>query len=267
MKFHYIILIFILIILQGCGILDDDGDDNAELQPLEGSLVLEVREQYNSYNEVTDPVLYLLLRTEKIYPCYNYGIASSLQIDPGRIEITLYGVVAPDICLTALGPARSQIKLNIPDGTYQLIFRAAAFTDQYRLIINKSSVKIERVNSTNTSILHSLYHRYPEKSFVYLCGTTLEDTALCRMFIDTVAAVIKIDQFEFPETGVIPYNTASQGYHYNMPAKFFYYQSESDYDKIESIMKSFKDIYIRDKQGIGIQVTNWRNKTFNSSGI
>jgi hypothetical protein len=266
MKSHYIILIFILMILQGCGIVDND-DDNSELIPLDGSVVFEVREQYNENNQVSDPVLYLLLTTEKIYPCYNYSIATSVQYDRNRIEVNIYGIAVPNICLTALGPARSSIKLNIPDGTYRLIFNSAGYTDEYRLIISQQSVKIETVISTNTNITTPLYHRYPEKSFVYLCGTTLADIALCSMFIDTVASVIKIDQFEFPETGVIPYNTASQGYHYNMPAKYFYYQSEADFDRIGSIMKSFKDTYIKDKQGIGIQVTNWRNKYFYSSGL
>jgi hypothetical protein len=260
-----ICLIAFCFILSGCDIAEDEV--NGELRNLDSNIIFEVKEQHEANHLISDPEIYLLMETEKEYECFNFSITSSLQITGNIIDVMIQGIYVPVVCLTAIGPATGRIKLDIPDGTYRLIIRSSAFADEYNLIISSSSVRIEEIISVNTKMEHSLYHRYPEKSFVYLCGTTLEDTALCRMFIDTVTSVVSISQFEFPESGVIPYPLMSQGYQYNMPAKYFYYENESDYDRIEAIIKAFKDTYIRDKQGIGLSTTNWRNKLFYSWGM
>jgi hypothetical protein len=264
MKTHYYILAFTFF-LSGCEFIQEE--ENGELIHLDSKIIFEVKEQHENYYEISDPEIYILLKTEKIYPCYNYSVATSLNIDRNRIDVAIHGIYIPEICLTALGPATGRIKLDIPVGIYRLFIRSTYFADEYSLIVESNSIRLEEVSSNNTRMEFSLYHRYPEKSFVYLCGTTLEDTALCRMFIDTVASVIDISRFEFPESGVIPYPEISQGYYYNMPAKYFIYQTESDYDRIDEILQSFKAAYIRDKQGIGISTVNWRNKTFFSWGM
>jgi hypothetical protein len=262
MKNYLCVIIASLLLVQGCGLFDDD--DQGSLTPLEGLIKVEVKEYYPDYTTVSDPQLYLQMVTEKIYPCMNYGISNTLVTNPGRIDVNIHGIFTPDICLTALGPAGSMKRLNAPQGNYRLTFRYAGAVDEYNMTINKSFVRLEPVNRVHTVSENLMYHRYPEKSFAYLCGTTLQDTALCRMFIDTVASIINIQRFEFPETGAIPYPSASQGYYYNMPAQYYYYETEEDFEKIGSIMESFRNTYIKDKTGIGISVINWRNRNFYS---
>jgi hypothetical protein len=263
-KYHYLYISFILLI-QGCSITDNN--DQGDLRHIDSGILFEIREQYAGNKEDSDPILYLNLQTEKKYSNYNNIIETSLNVERNRIEVRLHGIYFPEIAAPAIGPARSSSELKIAEGIYRLIFRAAAFTDEYRLIVTRNSIQVEIIHSGNTLPLSALYHRYPERSFVYLCGTTPEDTALCRMFIDTAASVLRLQRFEFPESGVIPYPTASQGYYYNMPAQFFYYESEEDFAILGSILLSFKETYIKDKQGIGISVTNWRNKSFYSWGM
>jgi hypothetical protein len=262
MKKILLLYLFLFLVVSGCSLIEDNDDNDENLRSLEGKLLLELYEGYEDNQLPSNPVIFLRLKTEKIYECSNFGISSSYNIRGDRIEILVNGIYEPEICLTALGPAVTKYQIGDLKGTFNVTIRSQRFTDEFKLVIDENFIRIEGDGSQNITVKDRYFNRYPERSFVYLCGTTLADTALCRMFIDTVKSVINIQQFEFPETGVIPYPAVSQGYQYNMPAKYFRYENEDDFMRIREIMKSFKDAYIKDKQGIGISVQNWRNVSF-----
>lgn len=61
--------------------------------------------------------------TEKIYGCINFGIQTSSAITGNKITINFIKIAEPSICLTAVGPASTQISFdNIPNGIYELEF-------------------------------------------------------------------------------------------------------------------------------------------------
>jgi len=253
------IFIVVAVLCSGCV-----NDNNIQkIQPLEGKLIIEPKEDYENYGFVSPPSIFIALRTEKIYGCVNYGISASLNVDRGVVEIFINGILEPEICLTASGPAVKRIKVDLTAGTYKLIIRSNDFIDEYDLTVNDAFIRLEGDSTLNTSFRYRVFHRYPEKSFVYLCGTTLKDSSLCRKFIDTVRSVIDLQSYEFPETGVIPYPLHSDGHYFDMPAQYYLYNSENDFDRIKGIMKSFKESYIKNP-GTGISVTNWMNKSFYS---
>ena len=106
--------------------------------------------------------------------------------------------------------------------------------------------------------------RYPKNSFAYLCGTTLSDTSLCENFIDTLKSVINLTEFNFSEIAEIPYPTSSQGHQYDADVKYFYYDNENEFDKIQAVMKSYKQNHNIDDGGDGLYIVNWMNKKIRS---
>lgn len=59
--------------------------------------------------------------TEKIYGCMNYSILYKLTKYGYAINIMFTEIYAPDICLTALGPATANVDLgSLADGAYNL---------------------------------------------------------------------------------------------------------------------------------------------------
>ncbi|MCH8820182.1 MAG: hypothetical protein IIB03_07675, partial [Acidobacteria bacterium] len=56
-------------------------------------------------------------------------------------------------------------------------------------------------------------------------------TTICEGFIDTLKSVINITEFNFSDIAEIPYPSSSQGHYYDANARYFYYESEEEFDK------------------------------------
>jgi len=251
-----------LISLSGCNLTSKS---SLNTEPLEGELQFSLSESYQNYSQPSKPDIFLSLQTKKIYGCYNYQVIHSINVNGAAISVNILGVALPgNICLTALGPAKAQTKLNLPNGDYHITLRSNDFSNDYTVSVTDSLIQIDKRSYSKTEPLYHLYWRHPEKSFVYACGTLTQDSTICTDFIDTLKSKITLREFTFPGSGEIPYPTASDGHYYDMPARFFYYQNEEDFDKIESILKDYKEKYLKDKTGYGISVTNWMNKSFYS---
>lgn len=200
------------------------------------------------------------MQTEKIYGCYNYGIACNYRIEDRKIFVNINGIAKPSVCATALGPANARIKLGYIAGVYEMEFKSENFTDKYNLLISDSLIILDGRGTPNTNPSTFFMYRYPKNSFAYLCGTLLSDSSLCSKFIDTLQSVISITEFHFSDIAEIPYPNSSQGHYYDADARFFYYQNGSDFEKIREVMKSFKQSYFPDNYGTGLSVISWMNK-------
>jgi hypothetical protein len=67
--------------------------------------------------------LYINSETEKVYGCCNFSITYEKSKIEHQFIIEFTGIYMPDICLTALGPAKSSIHLGQLDpGEYVIIF-------------------------------------------------------------------------------------------------------------------------------------------------
>ncbi len=232
--------------------------------PMEGDLVIGISESYGYNSQPAPPSLFLQMTTRKTYPCLNYTIQRDVKINPGYIDVSITGVTVPNICLTAIGPASSRDILDITPGSYNLTIYSNGLTSNYYVVITNTSVSFDKDSTGNTHVRDKIVWRYPENSFVYLCGTLTQDSAIYKDFIDTLRSKIDITEFKFPSGGKIPYPTSSGGYYYNAPAKYFIYKSETDFDKIGDILKNYKEKYLKDKRGYGISIVSWKNKYFYS---
>lgn len=263
MKYSLKILFVIItaITFSSCDILDSDG---SSISPLDSKINFKVIESYDNYETVSSPEIFVELISEKIYGCSNYGIVTNYKIGDKTIDINILGIDKPGVCLTALGPATGRIKLGELSGIYEIKIRGDGFADNYNLLISDSLIILDGKETPNTNPLIHFLYRYPKNSFAYLCGTTLSDTSICEGFIDTLGSVINITEFNFSDIAEIPYPSSSQGHYYDANAKYFYYESEEEFDKIKEVMKSYKQTYFPNDNGVGLTIINWMNKKIHS---
>ena len=248
-----------LLFFIGCGIFDSP---EKELKPIEGNVVFSIQERYQDPDTNRKPSIMLSAVTEKTYSCCNWSIISKVTAQSDKISIDFLGIYVPEVCLTAVGPAGSTSFLNISTGVYSLCFSYRNITDRYVLIITDSSIKINDDVSQFTQPKFRLFWRYPSNSFAYLCGTTTETSWICEDFLDTLLSEIDLEEFQFPDSGEIPYPGSSMGHYYDMPARYFFYEKDEDFDKAGEILKSYTQNVIKQRSGIGISLISWKNKRY-----
>ena len=261
-KIINLILVLNFLFFSSCDILDSE---NSTISPLDSKVDFKVIESYDNYETVSTPKVFIELITEKIYGCINYGIVTDFKIGDKTIDINIIGIDKPGACLTALGPAYARIKLGQLSGVYEIKIQGNEFVNKYNLLISDSLIILDGKETSHTKPLIHFLYRYPKDSFAYLCGTTLSDTTICEGFIDTLRSVINITEFNFSDIAEIPYPSSSQGHHYDANARYFYYESEEEFDKIQEVMKSYKQTYFPNDDGVGLTIINWMNKKFHSS--
>lgn len=258
-KFASIIISFIF--LTSCDILDSN---SRKITPLDSRINFKVVQSFDNYESVSTPQIFIEMQTEKIYGCVNYNIITDHKVKNKSIIIDITGIDKSGICLTALGPATERIKLGAISGIFELEINNNNFSNKYNLLISDSLIVVDGNETPNTKPLIKYLWSYPKNSFVFLCGTTLSHTSLCDKFIDTLKSVIELQEFSFSEFAEIPYPKSSQGSHYNADARYFYYKSEEDFDKITDVMRSFKKSYFFDEGGDGLWIISWINKNIRS---
>ncbi|MCJ7554776.1 MAG: hypothetical protein MUO34_12935 [Ignavibacteriaceae bacterium] len=256
-----LILILNFLFFTSCDILESD---SSSLSPLDSKIDFKVIESYDNYETISTPKFFMELISEKIYGCCNYGIATDYKIGDKTIDINILGIDKPGVCLTALGPANGRIKLGELSGVYEITIKGEGFVNKYNLLISDSLIILDGKETPHTKPLIYFLYRYPKNSFAYLCGTTLSDTSICGGFIDTLKSVIDITEFYFSDIAEIPYPSSSQGHYYDAKARYFYYKTEEEFDKIQEVMKSYKQTYFPNDNGVGLSIVNWINKKFYS---
>jgi len=253
-------IIIVVILFSSC---DNLASDNSTISPLDSKIGFKVIESYD-FETVSTPIVFIELKSEKIYSCYNYRIVTDYKIVFNTININIIGIDKPDICLPAFGPANGRIKLGKLFGVYEIKIHGVEFDNNYNLLISDSLIIIDGNETPYTNPLIHFLYRYPKNSFAYLCGTTLTDTTICKGFIDTLKSVINITEFSFSDIAEIPYPFSSQGHYYDANARYFYYENEEEFGKIQEVMKSYKKTHFPNDDGVGLTIINWMNKKFHS---
>ena len=236
----------------------------SNLQSIDGRVFFSVSEGFqNDYSEGTPRIL-LTMRTEKIYGCCNNRIVSEITRSGGYITVHLKGILFPEIGLTALGPAGSRDFLDLPEGVYSLNFLQWSSPDKYALTVRKDAIEIVPGLTTYTVPDYSVFWRYPRNSFVFLCGTMVETAWMAEDFLSRLQKIIRLEEFHFPDYGELPYPRSSEGYYNNMPARYFLYQTEDDFDKAGEVLRSYAQSIMANYEGVGISLTDWKGRFFYS---
>jgi hypothetical protein len=233
-------------------------------EPVDGRVQIRIYEGFSTYGEEGNPEILLAMRTEEIYGCCNFSILADVEKAPGKVTVTLQGIFRPEICLTALGPATLIRSLPLETGTYRLVVRNGDVEDWHTLEVSDASIRLTEGSTFTSVVSTTLFWRVPPRSFAYLCGTTVEDAWIYQDFLDSLLAIPSVREFRFPASGEIPYPTSSSGYWQNQPARYFTYANEADFDSAGTRLVRYTREVIRDKQGIGLELLNWRNVSFMS---
>jgi len=136
--------------------------------------------------------------------------------------------------------------------------------DRYEVKVTKASIEVHKIFPIFTETEFEVFWRYPRNSFVYLCGTMTETSWICDDFLSVLLRGVDLEEFKFPDYGEISYPRSSQGHYYDMPARYFIYKSEGDFDKAGEILKSYNESIISSYSGVGISLTNWKNRYYYS---
>ena len=261
--FLVVLILTILPVLFSCNVLNSPQE---ELLPIEGTIFFSVQEGYTSYYSVETPRIRLTMITEKQYPNYNYEIRHKVTIFGNIISVKLNGIYKPPILLHAFGPATASSFLELSEGEYSLHFSDGSFVDQYRLTVTGSSIKVTKILARFTIPTLELYLRYPANSMAYLCGTNGPFSWIHQDFLDTLLSKIHLTEFQFPDSGIWPYPSLGVGSHYYTPTKFFYYETEEDFDKAGEILKTYIQTVLKgyEYETFAISLIGWNNKVFKS---
>jgi hypothetical protein len=231
--------------------------------PIEGEAILSVWEEFASASEQDKVLLKFNFRTEKVYPCSNYRLRSRIEKQGSLISIAVPEVNVGGLCLTTMGPAGGSEKLFLPFGGYNIVFEYANTIEKYWLGISEASISLRSADPSSKSVNTRLWRR-PEHSLVYLCGTTIKTSWMCEDFINTVRRTVDLKEIHFPDSGKTLYPSQSGGYNYDMPARFFLYSQEEDYETLGKLLEDYTENTISSQNGIGLSLMNWRNKQYRS---
>ncbi|UMB61251.1 hypothetical protein MHL31_03380 [Lutibacter sp. A80] len=212
-------------------------------------------------NEAQEPQLKLRLITEEIYPCINYGIATTAFINTNELIIRFDGLIIPELCLTAIGPATSYIDLT--ENITKITFINGDIIDSYSIVINEEKVIIEPFDINFTNSLYNKTFRIPENSFAYVCGTNTNNTEIYTDFLTILEQNPNFTTFEFDGEGRVPYQESSDGHWVNHPSKFFTYTNIDEFNNLETILNNFSKDVIEENSGVTIVIYGWNNINFN----
>ena len=96
--------------------------------------------------------LLIISETIEIFPCYNYYLITKQRFRGDEITMTYSGISIPEICLTALGPARSEEYFNLENGVYSITFINAGVPNVGQLAVDDEKYVLELQNPTNVFV-------------------------------------------------------------------------------------------------------------------
>lgn len=241
---------------------DEYSEKDFKIRFLDSNIIINFMETYESIYSSSTPKIIIKMETDKKYPNM-YPIMGNLKIKGNSIYIKIKGIGIPKGGMfPAVETAKREMNLNIFEGSYNIIISSGKIEDKYRLKITSSSINMVSEKSTFTKLRYETFWRYPPNSFVYLCGTTTDTYWMCDDFLSKLKNEVKIEEFKFPDNGEVPYPIKSEGYHRSIPAKYFYYSKEEDFDKAGELLKAYNENTISKYQGVDIWLINWNNKRY-----
>lgn len=255
------ILLSLSIITFGCN-TDDDISNNSDYSEFitENFINIDIdfmpEEVYNSPTSQV-PSLKLKLITTENFPCINYGLASTKFINGRELIIRFDEIVAPSICLTAIGPAISYI--DLPESTDRITFINGNVIDKYSIEINQENISTTLIENNFTTSLYNNTFRIPENSFAYVCGTNTDNTYIYNDFLAILEQNIDFIEFEFEGEGRIPYPESSDGNWVNHPSKFFLYSGFEEFTNLANILNDYSSGNIEENSGVTIALYSWNN--------
>lgn len=240
----------------GCG-FGPSSNGKGRIVSYDSTYSFAIEEDYTALNGQMTPRLSISQKTDVEFPNCNYRIVNTIFAYPGLIRFTYHGILIPEVVLPAFGPASTVDYFEMENGVYSVIFSRGRQYDEYEVTIDDTSIAVSPQSGAFTHSEHAFYWRYRLKSFALFCGTMVETSYLCDDIVDSLNAYIDLEEFFYPDNGVVAYGRSSDGHYNDAPARYFYYNSESDFHKAGVILEQFTLSRQEEFGGVGIRIINW----------
>lgn len=149
-------LIVLIFLFHNC---TDSTSPEFSFERIDSKLNIVLREEFSSENRN----LILNCLTERIYPCFNYGIDYSAVKGAKNFKLRFSKIIIPQICLTALGPAGCSINLGaLADGQFNLELEVNGKTEIAQLLVSGNTYQIYHQPSLNFKFENPQLNRIPE---------------------------------------------------------------------------------------------------------
>lgn len=129
--------------------------------------------------ELSEGDLTLRIRSETLeqQPCYNYTLVTDYHLDENNIRVRYEGVDAPEICLTALGPAVSERSFSLENGSYDVEFINDGISNPGELVIDDEKYRLQLFSPVNVVLERETLYKIPENTYWGIIGYHQESSA------------------------------------------------------------------------------------------
>ena len=202
------------------------------------------------------PQDHILIRSDSLYPCYNWTIDVSQDNSEDGIMLSLEGLIIPEICLTAIGPSKYSGTLELNSEAFTIEVFNGYSTALIELSVSDTLISVTNDDLTFLSIDESFIWRHRPNTFVYSCGTMDETRWIFEDFRDSILTIGGIEQFYFADYGVIPYPRTSGGYYVDHLCLYFKYADITQWEEVKAKLIDFSSTILPPYSGVGVFVTN-----------
>jgi hypothetical protein len=142
----------------------------------------------------------LIGATEQIYGCANVALATRAHRVGSSIEISVLGIVEPEVCLTSTGPAMCTIPLGtLPSGTYSVSITAGGQTTVARLEVTDQAFTVLGGESRSITFPLHVLHRVPPGTIWGIVGySDPSQEAQVLAYVDALRSLGAKDQVFAP---------------------------------------------------------------------
>lgn len=238
-------------------------EDNA----IDSKIKVTVKEHLNTKK------LVLFCATEKAYPCINYKIRSEQYFNEGnKSSITFTDVPETGVCLTAIGPATTEIDLSaLSNGQHILELNNAGIKNQGLIKISDSEIVLDFKDQKSIVITTPVIKRVPGQTYWGTIGyARATSERAVNQFIEKLrhlGAEFNKQQpgyynfYQIGDTGEMIYDVKTSGYYFAKPLIFQYTGEESKLNDL--VLTDGKELY---KDDIYISVFTYKGGHFYNWG-
>jgi len=258
-----VVLFYMLMLTLSCA-SDDIG---LASNPIDSNIVIEVGEEL----EHDSRRITLFCKTEKIYPCYNFGILTDTRTYDDAQEITFTKVDQQRVCLTALGPAKATVELgDLPNGEYSIALNNANLKNKGTLRVTDSEIVLQFGRTKGIQFVRSATKRVPPNTYWGMirygtASTSQQAELFIQRFADIGAEFHPQEpghyyHYEIDDSG----NLVADPLRYGSSVKTFIFQYDGDESKLKDLIQSegasqHGSISIRVETYKGEVFRNWGN--------
>jgi hypothetical protein len=195
----------------------------------------------------TQRTLQLLCSTREEYPCANYGISTTYHQTAGKIDLSFGDIVKPGGCLTAIGPATSNVDLGVlANGTYELNINSS----KGKLVVSDESYSITFSGKEKFEIVNPQLMRIPSNTIWGTIGYHDKATAvIVQAIVESLQGLGAVRQqykqgfygeFDIDSSGQIVQPGEDSGYYF---AHSFIFHYSGDMVALEKVVKYYGSAY------------------------